>query len=90
MPSTTLRKQQIQTTISPVTQKPVLTRPLLDAEQLDTVVADAVKAQKTWRKTTIDERIAIAEKWIVSVPKTALTTKTGSHSACFAHAFLSP
>ncbi len=65
MTNATLQKQQIQTTISPVTQQPVLTRPLLTAQQLDTVIADAVKAQKSWRKTSIDERIAIAEKWMV-------------------------
>ena len=57
----------IQTTISPYTQEPVCTRPLLTQGQLDVVIADAVKAQKAWRKVTLDERIVIAEKWMVSL-----------------------
>lgn len=56
----------IQTTVGPYTQEPVCTRPLLSSEQLDEVVAEAVKAQKSWRKVSLDERIAIAEKWLVS------------------------
>jgi acyl-CoA reductase-like NAD-dependent aldehyde dehydrogenase len=56
----------IQTTISPYTQEPVCTRPLLSETELDSVVAEAVKAQKSWRKVPLDDRIAIAEKWVVS------------------------
>lgn len=56
----------IQTTIGPYTQEPVCTRPLLSTAELDTVITQAVKAQKSWRKVSLDERIAIAEKWIVS------------------------
>jgi len=56
----------IQTTISPYTQQPVCTRPLLSPQELDGVIAQAVKAQKAWRKVSLDERIAIAEKWMVS------------------------
>ncbi len=59
------KQAMIQTTISPVTGKPVLTRPLLNEEQLDAVIGNAAKAQKSWRKVSIDERIAIAEKWMV-------------------------
>lgn len=58
----------IQTTIGPYTQQPVCTRPLLSTKQLDAVVAAAVKAQKGWRKTPLDERIAIVEAWMVSRP----------------------
>jgi len=58
---------KVQTTISPYTQQPILTRPLLSDTELDNVVANAVKASKAWKKTTVDERIAIAEKWLVSV-----------------------
>ena len=56
----------IQTTISPYTQEPVCTRPLLSEGELDNVISEAVKAQKTWRKVPLDDRIAIAEKWVVS------------------------
>ena len=56
----------IQTTISPYTQQPVCTRPLLSEAELDTVIDQAVKAQKSWKKVSIDDRIAIAEKWLVS------------------------
>lgn len=56
----------IQTTIGPYNQEPVCTRPLLTNDQLDAVVAQAVKAQKGWRKTPLDERIAIVERWMVS------------------------
>lgn len=56
----------IQTTISPYTQQPVCTRPLLSEKQLDTVIAEAVKAQKSWKKVPLEDRIAIAEKWLVS------------------------
>jgi acyl-CoA reductase-like NAD-dependent aldehyde dehydrogenase len=58
---------KVQTTISPYTQQPILTRPLLSDTELDNVVANAVKASKAWKKTTVDERIAIAEKWLVGV-----------------------
>lgn len=56
---------QIQTTISPIDQQPVLTRPLLTDDQLDHVVAESVRAYKGWRKVTLDDRLAIAEKWMV-------------------------
>ena len=56
----------IQTTISPYTQEPVLTRPLLSDTELDNVIDQAVKAQKSWKKVPLDERIAIANRWIVS------------------------
>jgi hypothetical protein len=56
----------IQTTISPYTQEPVCTRPLLSQTELDNVISEAVKAQKAWRKVPLDDRIAIAEKWVVS------------------------
>jgi acyl-CoA reductase-like NAD-dependent aldehyde dehydrogenase len=56
---------QIQTTISPIDQQPVLTRPLLTDDQLDHVVAESVRAYKGWRKVSLDDRLAIAEKWMV-------------------------
>lgn len=56
----------IQTTISPYSQEPILTRPLLSETELDSAITNAAKAQKAWRKVTVDERIAIAEKWLVS------------------------
>lgn len=55
----------IQTTTSPYTQQPVCTRPLLTDDQVDSVIAEAVKAQKSWRKVPLEERILIAEKWLV-------------------------
>ena len=61
-----MSKVNIQTTISPYTQEPVCTRPLLSETELDNVVTAAVKAQKSWKKVSLDERIAIAEKWVVS------------------------
>jgi acyl-CoA reductase-like NAD-dependent aldehyde dehydrogenase len=61
-----MSKVNIQTTISPYTQEPVCTRPLLSEPELDNVVSAAVKAQKSWKKVPLDERIAIAEKWVVS------------------------
>ncbi|KAI5449026.1 hypothetical protein NCC49_005676 [Naganishia albida] len=60
---------QIQTTISPNDQQPVLTRPLLTDDQLDHVIAESVRAYKGWRKVPLDERLAIAEKWIVEFEK---------------------
>ncbi|CAK9780676.1 unnamed protein product [Cutaneotrichosporon oleaginosum] len=59
----------IQTTISPFTQEPVCTRPLLSSTQLDAVVAQAVKAQKGWRKVPLEERVAIAERWMAEFEK---------------------
>jgi acyl-CoA reductase-like NAD-dependent aldehyde dehydrogenase len=38
----------------------------LSEAELDTVIDQAVKAQKSWKKVSIDDRIAIAEKWLVS------------------------
>jgi delta 1-pyrroline-5-carboxylate dehydrogenase len=57
---------QIQTTISPYTQQPILTRPLLSDQELDNAIGEAVKAGKGWKKVPVEERIAIAEKWLVS------------------------
>lgn len=59
-------KEKIQTTISPFTQSPICTRPLLSGAELENVITAAVKAQKSWKKVPLDERIAIAEKWLVS------------------------
>ncbi|KAK4687111.1 hypothetical protein P7C73_g2999, partial [Tremellales sp. Uapishka_1] len=64
-----MTKANIQTTISPYTQKALCTRPLLSAAELDAVVSDAVKAQKSWRKVPLDERFALAEKWLVEFEK---------------------
>lgn len=64
--STAMTNVNIQTTISPYTQEPVCTRPLLSGTELDTVITQAVKAQKAWKKVPLDDRIAIAEKWLVS------------------------
>ena len=55
----------IQTTIAPYTQKPFCTRALLSPQELDAVITEAVKAQKSWKKVPLDERIAIAERWVV-------------------------
>ena len=62
----------IQTTISPYTQKTLLTRPLLSDQELDNVTAESVKAQKAWKKVPLDERLKIAEKWMVSCSVRAL------------------
>jgi acyl-CoA reductase-like NAD-dependent aldehyde dehydrogenase len=64
---------QIQTTISPIDQQPVLTRPLLTDDQLDQVIAQSVRAYKAWRKVPLDDRLAIAEKWMVRFPSFSLT-----------------
>lgn len=61
-----MSKLNIQTTISPFDQSAVCTRQLLSEEQLDVVISDAVKVQKAWKKTSLDERLQIAEKWVVS------------------------
>ncbi|CAD6566496.1 MAG: hypothetical protein TREMPRED_002660 [Tremellales sp. Tagirdzhanova-0007] len=59
----------VQTTISPYTQQPICTRPLLTGAELDTVISQASKAQRSWRKVTLDERIAIAERWLAEYEK---------------------
>ena len=63
-----MSKAAIQTTISPYTQQPILTRPLLSEIELDSTIAEAVKAQKSWRKVSLDDRIAIAQNWLVGHP----------------------
>ena len=63
---------KIQTTISPYTQEPILTRPLLSETELDNAITKAAKAQKAWRKVSVDERIAIAEKWLVGTRSTGM------------------
>jgi len=60
-----MSKINIQTTISPYTQQPICTRPLLSETELNTAITEAVKAQKSWKKVPLDDRIAIAEKWLV-------------------------
>ncbi|EIW71657.1 hypothetical protein TREMEDRAFT_27179 [Tremella mesenterica DSM 1558] len=56
----------IQTTIAPYTQKPYCTRLLVTPQELDGVISEAIKAQKVWHKVSLDERIAIAERWLVT------------------------
>jgi acyl-CoA reductase-like NAD-dependent aldehyde dehydrogenase len=71
-----MSKVNIQTTISPFTQEAVCTRPLLSESELDNVVTAAVKAQKSWKKVPLDDRIAIAEKWVVSCLKLVTTNQS--------------
>ncbi|KAK0445132.1 succinate semialdehyde dehydrogenase [Armillaria borealis] len=54
----------VQTTIIPHSQQPLVTRTYPSEQELDGFIAIASKAQKTWSKVPLKERIAIGYKFI--------------------------
>ncbi len=55
----------MQTTIIPHSQQPLVTRTYPSEQELDGFITIASKAQKTWSKVPLKERIAIGYKFIV-------------------------
>jgi len=56
-----------QTTIIPHSQEPYVTRTYPSAEELDKLIQSAVIAQKAWNTISLQDRIAIARKFIVRI-----------------------
>lgn len=54
----------IQTTISPVDGKPVVTREIPSDDAVESAIQAALSAQKSWRKTSLSERIPIVSKML--------------------------
>ncbi|KAK0211472.1 succinate semialdehyde dehydrogenase [Armillaria fumosa] len=54
----------VQTTIIPHSQQPLVTRTYPSEQELDGFITIASKAQKTWNKVPLKERIAIGYKFI--------------------------
>uniref|UniRef100_A0A8H8CH36 Aldehyde dehydrogenase domain-containing protein n=1 Tax=Psilocybe cubensis TaxID=181762 RepID=A0A8H8CH36_PSICU len=55
---------EIQTTITPHSQKPYVSRTYPSAEELDKIIHHATVAQKDWKKVPVEERIAIGRKFM--------------------------
>jgi hypothetical protein len=55
-----------QTTIIPHSQQPLVTRTYPSAEELGRVILSSADAQKKWAKVPLSDRIAIANKFVVS------------------------
>ncbi|BFZ60231.1 hypothetical protein YB2330_001258 [Saitoella coloradoensis] len=51
-------------TLSPIDQSPVVTREATSPSEIDKIVTDSVEAFKTYKKTSLKDRIAIAEKFL--------------------------
>lgn len=58
-----------QTTIIPHSQKPYVTRTYPSVDDIDKIVQSAVVAQKAWTAIPLQDRIAIARKFIVRIPQ---------------------
>lgn len=56
---------ELQTTISPHTQKPYVQRTYPTTEKLEADIKASAEAQKEWAKKSLKERIAIGWKFIV-------------------------
>ena len=54
-----------QTTIIPHSQEPYVTRTFPSIEELDKLIQSAVVGQKNWNAKSLEDRIAIAIKFIV-------------------------
>ncbi|KAF9041356.1 succinate semialdehyde dehydrogenase [Panaeolus papilionaceus] len=61
----------IQTTISPHNQKPLVTRTYPSEAELDKIIDTATKAQQSWSKVPLEERIAVGWKFIDEFKKLA-------------------
>lgn len=59
-----------QTTISPHNQKKYVTRDYPSPQELEVVVERAHSAHTLWTQVSLDERIKVAEKFIVRVSDT--------------------
>ena len=57
-----------QTTITPHSQQPLVTRTYPSPQELEEVILSSVDAQKQWVKVPLSDRIAIANKFVVSTP----------------------
>ena len=57
-----------QTTIIPHSQQPLVTRAYPSTDELEKVILSSSDAQKKWAKVPLMDRIAIANKFVVSAP----------------------
>jgi hypothetical protein len=55
-----------QTTITPHNQQPLVTRTYPSTQDLEKVILCSADAQKQWAKVPLSDRIAIANKFVVS------------------------
>ncbi|PPQ85012.1 hypothetical protein CVT25_010401 [Psilocybe cyanescens] len=55
---------EIQTTVTPHSQKPYISRTYPSQSELDKIIQGAAIAQKTWEKVPLDARIAIGRKFV--------------------------
>ena len=55
-----------QTTVIPHSQQPLVTRAYPSTEDLEKVILSSADAQKQWAKVPLSDRIAIANKFVVS------------------------
>lgn len=60
----------IQTTITPHNQTPFVTRTYPSEDELDKFIAKAVAAQKAWSAVSVEDRVNIGKKFMVSTDKT--------------------
>ena len=63
----TMSDPKDQTTIVPHNQQPLVTRAYPSTQELEKVILYSADAQKQWAKVPLSERIAIANKFVVSV-----------------------
>ncbi|KAF9060029.1 succinate semialdehyde dehydrogenase [Rhodocollybia butyracea] len=65
--SSTQFSTEIQTTISPHSQEPYTTRIYPSITELDATIAKVAAAQKQWAKVSLDQRIQIATKFVLTM-----------------------
>ena len=56
---------EIQTTITPHTQKPLVSRSYPSEDELGVMIQNASKAQQAWCKVSLEDRVNIAQDFMV-------------------------
>src|SRR5690606_14046158 len=61
----------VQKTISPVDGRELVTRTLATPAEIDSILAGAVRAQKRWRSTPLEERVAVCPRFVEQMEQAA-------------------
>ena len=65
-PSSSMSDPKDQTTIVPHSQQPLVTKTYPSLDELERVIVSSADVQKQWAKVPLSDRIAIANKFVVS------------------------
>lgn len=69
-----------QTTLIPHNQQPLVIRTYPSLNQLDKYIQNAAIAQEKWARVSLQQRIAIGRKFMVSLHHSARSTPNSRHA----------